>query len=613
MGSTNALFTGLSGLLSNQRRLDVIGNNIANVNTTAFKSSRMLFATLYSQTTSRGSGPQGFHGGTNPTQVGHGAMTAGTQRNFAGGAITATGILTDMAVDGDGFFIANLDGETLFTRDGAFQLNENRQLVTAQGAYVMGWGVDDQWQIIDGELQPLEIPLGATTVAQATRNVYLDGNLDGSGDVATTGSIHRAGPMFTDVDLSIPVGATWDPEDPDNPIGETLQPDLTLPGNNLYIDSGDGTPLLAIEGGAQAIITINGVEKNGQNMGQHSFVFGTEAEALELGVGAWGSDLTDFTDWLEIVLGLSNEVMGGQSLGGRVEIDPSGSLAIIGNEGTVQDFDLSSSDVSIAYGGTTVGDPVAGDPITQPFVLTEDQAADGESVRTTFVAYDSLGTALTVHVSMILQEKLPGGGTEWTFLAESPDAAGLPRIVGSGTLNFDATGNFLTATSSTVSIPRDNGSDSPLVLELDFSEGADGLSSINDSNSSIAAISQDGFPGGELVSFAVGSDGVILGAFTNGVTRTLGRVALATFNNAAGLEDVGDNFFRAGPNSGSAFVNVPGGPGAGRIVSSALEMSNVDLSQEFVNMVLASTGYQASSRVINASNEMLDQLMLMAR
>ena len=214
---------------------------------------------------------------------------------------------------------------------------------------------------------------------------------------------------------------------------------------------------------------------------------------------------------------------------------------------------------------------------------------------------------------MILQEKLPGGGTEWTFLAESPDAAGLPRIVGNGTLNFDATGNFLTATSSTVSIPRDNGSDSPLVLELDFSEGADGLSSINDSNSSIAAISQDGFPGGELVSFAVGSDGVILGAFTNGVTRTLGRVALATFNNAAGLEDVGDNFFRAGPNSGSAFVNVPGGPGAGRIVSSALEMSNVDLSQEFVNMVLASTGYQASSRVINASNEMLDQLMLMAR
>ena len=613
MGSTNALFTGLSGLLSNQRRLDVIGNNIANVNTTAFKSSRMLFSTLYSQATSPGSGPEGMNGGTNPTQIGQGTMTAGTQRNFAGGAITATGILTDMAIDGEGFFIANMDGETLFTRDGAFQLNQNRELVTAQGAYVMGWGVDDQWQLVEGELQPLEIALGSLSVAQATQNVYLDGNLDGSGDVATTGSIHHSGAMFTDTDLTVPLGATWDPDNPNDPIAGTVQPDLTVAGNNLYIDSGDGTPLLAVEGGAQAIITINGVEKNGQSMGQHSFVFGTEAQAMDLGVDGWGSTMNEFTGWLEIILGLNNETMGGQSLGGRVEIDPTGALAIIGNEGTVQDLDLSSSDVTVAYGGTTVGDPVAGDPITQPFSLTEDQAADGESVRTTFVAYDSLGTALTVHVSMILQEKLTGGGTEWTFLAESPDAAGLPRIVGSGTLNFDATGSFLGATSTVLEIPRDNGSDSPLVLDLDFSEGADGLSAINDSNSSMTAISQDGFPGGELVSFAVGNDGLITGAFTNGVTQTLGRVAMATFANPGGLEDAGDNFYRTGPNSGGAFITMPGESGAGRVVSSALEMSNVDLSQEFVNMVLASTGYQASSRVINASNEMLDQLMLMAR
>ena len=87
MGTSNALFTGLTGLLSNQRRLDVIGNNIANVGTTSFKSSRMLFSTLYAQTSSAGSAP-GLSGGTNPMQVGSGAMIAGTQRNFAGGAIT---------------------------------------------------------------------------------------------------------------------------------------------------------------------------------------------------------------------------------------------------------------------------------------------------------------------------------------------------------------------------------------------------------------------------------------------------------------------------------------------------------------------------------------------
>ena len=134
-----------------------------------------------------------------------------------------------------------------------------------------------------------------------------------------------------------------------------------------------------------------------------------------------------------------------------------------------------------------------------------------------------------------------------------------------------------------------------------------------DSTSSIAAVSQNGFPGGELVSFGVDDDGTIIGAFTNGATRILGQVSLAIFANPGGLQDVGDNFYRVGPNSGEAVITAPGTLGAGRVVTGALEMSNVDLSQEFINMILASTGYQASSRVINASNEMLDQLMLMAR
>ncbi|MCH2132350.1 MAG: flagellar hook-basal body complex protein [Phycisphaerales bacterium] len=610
MGSTNALFTGLSGLLSNQRRLDVIGNNIANVNTTSFKSSRMIFSSLYSQTSSLGS-PPGVTGGTNPRQIGHGAMVAGTQRNFAGGAITATGIVTDMAIDGEGFFVANLNGETLYTRDGAFQLNENRQLVTAQGAYVMGWDVDDQWQIVGGQLQPLEIPIGAMSVAEATQNVYLDGNLNGAGEIATSGSIHRSDTMFTNADLTNTLAWTWDP---DNPEAEgATQPDLTVAGNNLYVDSGDGTPLLALEGGAQAMITVSGIEKNGQTLGTHSFVFGSAIDADALGASAFGSTMSDFNAWLETVLGLTSEDIGGQTLGGRVEIDPSGALVVIGNEGTVQDLDLAGSDITVTYGGTTAGDPVAGDPLTQPFSLTSEQDADGESVRTSFVAYDSMGTALTVHVSMVLQETLPNGGTSWTFLAESPDASGLDRIVGSGTLTFDESGNFLAASNTSIAIPRDNGADSPVTMNLDFSEGANGLTALDDTTSAIAAISQDGFPGGELVSFALQEDGLIVGAFTNGVTRTLGQVALAVFANPAGLEAVGDNFYRVGPNSGDPTIATATTLGSGRIIGSALEMSNVDLSQEFINMILASTGYQASSRVINTSNEMLDQLMLMAR
>ena len=610
MATSNALFTGLTGLLSNQRRLDVIGNNIANVGTTSFKSSRMLFSTLYAQTRSTGSAP-GLSGGTNPTQVGSGAMIAGTQRNFAGGAITATGIATDMAIDGDGFFIAQMNGQTLYTRDGTFQLDENRRLVTEQGAYVMGWGVDDQWNIMEGQLQSLDIPLGLLTAAEATQNIYLDGSLDATGDSATTGSIHRSGALFTDVGMGSALPWTWDPDNPDMAGG--VQPDLTVAGNNLYVDDGNGVAQLAIEGGAQAMITIDGIEKNGQTVGTYSFLFGSEDQAIAAGADGWGSNMSDFTGWLGTALGLSNDDIAGQTLGGRVEIDPSGSLLIMGNEGTVQDLDLSSGDFSVTYAGVPEGDLVAGDPQVNPFTFTSEQAADGESIRTSFVAYDSLGETITIHVSMVLQESLDNGGTEWTFLAESPDASGLNGIVGNGTLVFDSSGSFVSASNTTLTIPLENGADSPLVLNLDFDEGTNGVTALADANSVLAAMSQDGFTGGELVSFSVSDDGTILGAFTNGVTRKLGQVALAVFSNPGGLEDMGDNVYRVGPNSGDPLITDAAALGAGRIVSGALEMSNVDLSQEFINMILASTGYQANSRVINASNEMLDQLMLMAR
>src|SRR5436189_4281044 len=107
MASTTALFTGLSGLNANARRLDVIGNNIANVNTTAFKSNRMSFSPTFSRNFSLGTAPSATSGGTNPGQIGLGVSIAGTQRNFTNGAISATGVATDVAIEGDGFFIVD--------------------------------------------------------------------------------------------------------------------------------------------------------------------------------------------------------------------------------------------------------------------------------------------------------------------------------------------------------------------------------------------------------------------------------------------------------------------------------------------------------------------------
>ncbi|MEM1423919.1 MAG: flagellar hook-basal body complex protein, partial [Planctomycetota bacterium] len=132
--------------------------------------------------------------------------------------------------------------------------------------------------------------------------------------------------------------------------------------------------------------------------------------------------------------------------------------------------------------------------------------------------------------------------------------------------------------------------------------GANGLSSL-------AATFQDGSPLGVLSSFAVGVDGTIVGGFTNGLTRTIGRVAIGSFTNPEGLIDAGENLFAVGPNSGTALITGPTEFGTGRIIGGALELSNVDLPNEFINMITTQTGYSASSRVITTADELLQQLI----
>ena len=593
MPSTPALYTGLSGLLSNQQRLNVIGNNIANVNTTAFKSTRMMFESMFSRTQSLGASPSGSIGGTNPMQVGNGSTVAGTQRNFANGALTATGMATDMAIEGDGFFITQMNGERLFTRDGSFLTNENNELVTTSGAYVMGYGVTENGQVQYGNLQPITIPLGQMTVAEATENAYFTGNLNASGEVATGGSITGTEAFFSDTDGLIPM---------------TGDEDMTQVGNNFYIIGDDGVSQVAIEGGAMATITLDGIEKGGQTIDEISFTFCTEAEAISAGIEHYGATMNDFVAFLDDVLGLDNSDQGGQSLGGNVMLNVNGSIIIFGNEGTAQNLEISNSDFTVSYEGVPGADPIA-----NPFLFTETQQANGESVRTSYVVYDSLGTAITVDVTMVLQETIDGEGTVWQFIAESADNHDTDRVVGLGTLRFDDAGNLLSSTGSTVNIIRTNGATTPMSFDLDFTYGAEGLTAYADSSSTLSVAAQDGSGIGHLVSFSVGLDGLVTGAFTNGLTRSLGQIGLARFNNPGGLEDVGGGFFRVGSNSGEPMYTTAMDNGAGRVIGGALELSNVDLSQEFIDMILASTGYSAASRVISTTDELMDQLMIMGR
>lgn len=583
MASTSALYTGLSGMNVHARRLDVIGNNIANANTTAFKSSRMMFATQFSRTFSNGSAPSGVSGGSNPGQVGLGVRIAGTQRDFTGGAISATGDQRDLAIEGRGFFVIERGGQQLYTRAGSFRQNANNDLVTIDGDRVMGYGVDSNFNILPGALRPINIPVGSLTLAEATRNVRFSGNLKADGDAATQGAQVGLGSTATAGFGVIPT-ATVPPTAPN-----ILEPASLL--SELADPSSPAAPMFTV--GQR--ISLNGAEKGNRPVPEASLTIGAT------------TTVQDLMTFLTQALGL-NSSTGANPNGPTpgVTLDTlTGRLTITGNTGSVNNLAIDSTDLQLLDS--------AGVSLGNPFNANRTAEATGESTRTTFIVYDSLGSPISADMTMVLESKGPTG-TTWRYYVDSEDDSDASPNVATGTVSFDANGQLSTSGPIGVSIDRaGTGAATPLAFDIEFSEGADNVTSLSSSSSAIAATYQDGSPIGTLSNFGIGSDGVIIGSFTNGIIRTLGQVAVATFANQEGLIDDGANNFRIGPNSGNALIASAGTFGTGQVVGGALELSNVDLGQEFINMILTSTGYSASSRVIRTADELLQQLMVLGR
>ena len=585
MASSTALFNGLSGLNANARSLDVIGNNIANSNTTAFKSSRLMFQNMFSRTLSIGSPPNETTGGTNPYQVGLGVKVAGTQRNFTGGTVTPTGDGRDLALEGRGFFIVQRGVDTLYTRDGSFRQNDAQELVTIDGDLVQGFGVDENFNIVPGQLSNLSIPLGGLTLAEATTMTRFAGNLNAGGAEATRGaSVNILGTATQG--LSLIAAATVPPG-----AGNELETASLLTEIEDPAQPGSGTPLFA----AGQVIELRGAEKGSGVM-----------PTARLTVAAT-TTVQNLMDFFRSALGLQTTAANAAGAPPGVTLNPAtGVLTVTGNSGTVNDLALDSTDLRLLDS--------AGVFVRQPLVTAKTASADGESVRTSFVAYDSLGTPVVVELAMVL-ENASSAGTQWRYYVESADDSDLSTAVATGTLQFDTLGELQTTTPVPVQLDRNAlGPGTPLTIALNFG-GADGetLTALTDDESAIASTFQDGAPLGTLSGFAIGDDGIITGAFTNGQVRTLGQIALATFTNQDGLVDEGDNLYRVGANSGTAQVTTPGNLGTGRTIAGALEASNVDLSQEFINMILASTGYSANSRVIRTTDELMQQLLVLGR
>ena len=189
--------------------------------------------------------------------------------------------------------------------------------------------------------------------------------------------------------------------------------------------------------------------------------------------------------------------------------------------------------------------------------------------------------------------------------------SGVPNIaVGTGLISFDGEGNFIAACERTVTVYREQiASNSPLQFDLDFSA----ISGLKADNCTLAQKSQDGSGPGTLTSFIVGEDGLISGVFSNGVSRNLGQIRLVRFSNPAGLEQLGENMFTSGVNSGMPVQGNPGENGIGSIVAGAVELSNADVGSNLIDLILASTMYRGNTRVITTVQTMLDELLQLRR
>jgi flagellar hook protein FlgE len=280
-------------------------------------------------------------------------------------------------------------------------------------------------------------------------------------------------------------------------------------------------------------------------------------------------------------------------------VNANGQIQIVGNNGVDNAPSIGLSAFQLTAAGATQA-------VNLNF--SQSQAAVGQSAVADFIAYDSLGIPINVRVTAVLQSRT-GTQTTYRWFADSPQndpLTGNAINVGTGLINFDGQGKFISATNSTVDVDRVHiPSAKPLEFKFDFSQ----VSGLAASTPSLAVTTQDGFPPGKLTSYIIGEDGVISGVFDNGTQRTLGQIELARFANPAGLDQRGQNLFAAGINSGLPVVGNPNSQGIGSIIAGALEQSNSDIGQNLINLILASTAYRGNTQVISTAQSLLNELL----
>jgi len=558
-----ALSSGVTGLQVHQEMLDVAGNNLANVNTTGFKASRVGFAELLSQTLEQASQPTATSGGTNPQQMGSGVGVATVTPNMGQGSIVNTGSPLDVAIEGQGYFVVNNGAGELYTRAGAFGVDASGNLVDPASGFLVQrtgqTGETDGFQVAGDS--NIRIPYGVALPAKATSEITLTGNVSSDAAGTARAQVLTSNTTYT-TDGSEALGTV-----------EIDQLDQFSGG------SGAGGQLGA---GQTGTIAISGFHRDGTEFGS-GLTFTVTATTTV-------NDLIDH---------LNNNVLQ----------DATASLANGQIRITDNETGYSKSDIQLSYSGSGT--------FTAPAYFDVATVGGDEFKSVNIAIYDSQGEKHVLSAALVRSDTVNTWDILLTSITGEIQAIDPAQRRVSG-LAFDPqSGSFmgLPDTESgqfTVTFVRDVAHPQTLTLNLGTIGSFDGLTQFA-GNSTAVAREQDGYEAGNLSAVSVNNDGTLVGAFTNGVKKDLATLQVALFNNPAALQSAGGGYYVASANSGEAVATRAMTTGAGVIHGGALEKSNADVATEFVNMIEAQNGYQANARTIRVATDILRELTSLIR
>jgi flagellar hook protein FlgE len=578
MGIMSSLFAGVSGLNANGTALSVIGNNIANMSTVGFKSSKATFADLISSSISGGSGA---------VQTGIGVALTAVEGNFAQGSLATSSNVLDLAIDGNGFFdVKDAQGGTFYSRAGSFRLDKDNNVVDPSGFKLQGF-LADTTGTITGSIGNVSLP-STTASPKATDQAFLAANLNSSTTVTGVKG---------------------------NVVGSAVSATTSAAGNlsfNINLN-GDGVQTVTVAAGLTGSALATAIQNTVRGL--------TPADPFRTAAYTGFTASVNASGIFTFTSGLAGVTDNSTASAGTVVIAANGA-------------DTLAANLNMLAGTSTTGTDFA---ISNP--------TGTSNFSTSMTVYDSLGNShlLTTYFTKV-------GSNTWNYnvTANSNDVVtakyasanidatlGIVRV-GAGTLTFGTNGTLdresvaLRFDTGTVAgaagtVPGQlqvdfNGATANQLITYDFgasvtTEGGNGLNGTTQfgSQSAVVQQTQDGYAAGSLQAFSVDGNGVINGRFSNGQLRALAQVVLARFPDPLGLTRTGNNTFAESGNSGQPVTGVPESAGLGKLKSNTLELSNVDLGESFIDMIAAQRGFQANSRVITTSDEILQELVNLKR